>query len=123
VVEETEYPLAIECNAHLVVRALVNTLVNALHHGRTGGEVMVTTELVKLPSQSMAVICIRNPLGKAPCHKLIRGFGLGLSFVRMVVERHGGSMTASWWDTQTSQTVESTSATLRLEIPNVELGG
>ena len=121
VVEETKYPLAIECNAHLVVRALVNTLVNALHHGQTGGGVMVRTELVKLPSQSMAVICIRNPVGKAPCHKLIRGFGLGLSFVRMVMERQGGSMTASWWGTPTSQTVESTSATLRLEIPNVEL--
>ena len=32
-------------------------------------------------------------------------------------QRHGGSMTASWWGTQASVTVESTSATLRLEIP------
>jgi signal transduction histidine kinase len=79
VVEKTEYPLAIECNAHLVVRALVNTLVNALHHGQTGGEVMVCTELVKWPSQSMAVLCIRNPVDKAPSRKLIRGSGLGLS--------------------------------------------
>ena len=110
-------PLAIECNAHLVVPALVNTLVNALHHGQTGGEVMVCTELLKWPSQSMAVLCIRNPEDKAPSHKLIRGSGLGLSFVRMVTERHGGGMTASWWDTQASVTVESTSATLRLEIP------
>jgi CHASE2 domain-containing sensor protein/signal transduction histidine kinase len=122
VVEETEYPLAIECNAHLMVRALVNTLVNALHHGQAGGEVMVSTELVKLQPQAMAVLLIRNQVGKAPSHPLVRGFGLGLAFVRMVMERHGGSMTASWWGTPASSTFESSSATLRLEIPNVELG-
>lgn len=122
VVEETEYPLAIECDAHLMVRALVNTLVNALHHGQTGGQVFVRTELAPHPSQAMAVLEIRNQVGDAPSHPLVRGFGLGLEFVRMVMDRHGGNMQASWWAPEHhAPAAEEGTATLRLEIPNVHL--
>jgi hypothetical protein len=48
-------------------------------------------------------------------------FTLGLAFVRMAMARHGSNLTASWWGTQSSQTIKSTSVSLRLEIPKVEL--
>lgn len=124
VVEETEFPLAIECDAHLIVRALVNTLVNALHHGHAGGEVWVRTFLTSSDPQAMAVVEIHNQVGDYPRHPLVKGFGLGLEFVRMVMARHGGNMQASWWvpEHSASQQESEGLATLRLSLPNIHLG-
>jgi signal transduction histidine kinase len=122
VLEETDYPLAIECDAHLVVRALVNTLVNALHHGQTGGQIWVNTSRVERQTQGFAVVQIRNTVGEEPRDPMVRGFGLGLEFVRMVMARHGGTMQASWWDDLEDPRASTQGcATLLLELPNVQL--
>lgn len=122
VLKETDYPLAIECDAHLVVRALVNTFVNALYHGQTDGKVWVNTAMVERQAKMFAVVQIRNTVGEVPRDPMVRGFGLGLEFVRMVMARHGGTMQASWrGDLEDPSPSSNGCATLLLEFSNIQL--
>jgi CHASE2 domain-containing sensor protein/signal transduction histidine kinase len=120
VLKECEPPLAIDCDAHLVVRALVNALVNALNHGQKHCDVVIQTACVEEQQRNWAVVQVENKVGNNPHAPLIKGYGLGLKMIGAVMTQHGGTMYTSWCDPMTGvATSPKGQATLKLTFPSV----
>ncbi len=95
-------PLAAHGDERLLRRALRNLLENARRYG--GGDIRVSTE--RQPGRSVVRVCDRGPgvpealrerifeaFYRLPGHaEKEGGVGLGLSLVRQIAERHGGSV-------------------------------
>lgn len=88
----------------LVGRALVNLIDNAVKYGPHGGEVACTLETTEIAGRRVHVCTVRDRGPGFPPEEAERlfeafhqaadarpGVGLGLAFVRIVAERHGGS--------------------------------
>lgn len=87
---ETHALLRIMVDTHLIVRALLNLLHNAIRHGMPGSSVIIRTSPHAGQTQPMARIEILNPIGTThPSHD-VKGFGLGLKFVKTTMQRHDG---------------------------------
>lgn len=87
---ETPALLRIMVDTHLIVRALLNLLHNAIRHGVPGSSVIIRTSPHAGQSQAMARIEILNPIGALQPSNDIKGFGLGLQFVKTTMQRHNG---------------------------------
>lgn len=87
---ETQTLLRIEVDTHLMVRTLLNLLHNAIRHGVTGSQVTIRTSTLSAQGQPMARIEILNPIGNLQATNDIKGFGLGLKFVKTIALRHEG---------------------------------
>lgn len=92
----------------LVGRALVNLIDNALKYGPRGGEVACTLETTEIAGRRFHLCTVRDHGSGFPADEAERlfeafhqaadarpGVGLGLAFVRIVAERHGGSASAA----------------------------
>jgi two-component system sensor histidine kinase MtrB len=97
-------PLAIRCDRGLMERILVNLLLNALRHGappvrveaaRIGDRIEVAVEDggSGVPEGSEAAVFER--FHRAETGEGSRGVGLGLAFVKMAAEAHGGGACVS----------------------------
>jgi CHASE2 domain-containing sensor protein/signal transduction histidine kinase len=91
----------------LVGRALVNLIDNALKYGPEGGEVLCTLETVETDGRRAHICTVQDQGPGFPPEEADRlfeafhqaadarpGVGLGLAFVRIVAERHGGAVRA-----------------------------
>lgn len=87
---ETHSLLRVMVDTHLVIRALLNLLHNAIRHGVSGSQVTIRTSIHHDQKQSMARIEILNPIGNLQPLQDIKGFGLGLKFVKTTTLRHEG---------------------------------
>ncbi|WP_225896786.1 CHASE2 and HATPase_c domain-containing protein [Brevundimonas goettingensis] len=92
----------------LVSRALVNLIDNALKYGPRGGDVTCTLETMEIAGRRCHLCTVRDQGPGFPAEEAERlfdafhqaadarpGVGLGLAFVRIVAERHGGSVSAA----------------------------
>jgi signal transduction histidine kinase len=82
--------LRIMVDTQLIVRALLNLLHNAIRHGLSGGAVIIRTSPHEGQLHPMARIEILNPMGTLNPQPDVKGFGLGLQFVKTTIQRHGG---------------------------------
>jgi signal transduction histidine kinase len=87
---ETPALLRIMVDTHLIVRALLNLLHNAIRHGMPGSCVIIRTSPHAGQVQPMARIEILNPIGAMLPDNDVKGFGLGLKFVKTTIQRHDG---------------------------------
>lgn len=87
---ETHSLFRVMVDTHLVIRALLNLLHNAIRHGVSGSQVTIRTSIHHDQKQSMARIEILNPIGNLQPLQDIKGFGLGLKFVKTTTLRHEG---------------------------------
>ncbi len=96
---EPAEPLEVRCDGQLVRRVLANLVANALRYTPEGSRVTVSTGL--LGGQAVVRVSDRGPgvppeLAERIFDKFVQGekrpysTGLGLTFCRLVVERHGG---------------------------------
>ena len=96
-------PLTIRCDAELIKRVIINLLANALKFSPTGGEITITT----LATDQGIKVAIRDKGQGIPdeYHQIIfdkfaqvtdknskYGTGLGLTFCKMAVEAHNGTI-------------------------------
>jgi len=67
-----------------------NLLHNAIRHGMPGSCVIIRTSPHAGQVQPMARIEILNPIGAMLPDNDVKGFGLGLKFVKTTIQRHDG---------------------------------
>jgi CHASE2 domain-containing sensor protein/signal transduction histidine kinase len=92
----------------LVGRALVNLIDNALKYGPRGGTIVCTLETAEIGGRRFHLCTVKDQGPGFPPEEAERlfeafhqaadarpGAGLGLAFVRIVAERHGGSASAA----------------------------
>ncbi|OYU26936.1 MAG: hypothetical protein CFE41_13135 [Burkholderiales bacterium PBB2] len=96
-IEPSAEPVFVSCDQRLMVRVLVNLLVNAVRHGQMGSVVSVSQQVSSEAEGEREVVCwIRNHVATQGTHSssdpASRGFGLGREFVSNVVRRHGGQV-------------------------------
>lgn len=94
-IEPSAEPVFVNCDQRLMVRVLVNLLVNAVRHGQMGSVVAVSQHVTGDAHGERQVECwVRNHVATQGTHSssdpAARGFGLGREFVSNVVRRHGG---------------------------------
>ncbi|MFY7865590.1 CHASE2 domain-containing protein [Roseateles sp.] len=99
-IEPSAEPVFINCDQRLMVRVLVNLLVNAVRHGQMGSVVSISQHVSIEAGDERHVECwIKNHVATQGTHTnadpAARGFGLGREFVSNVVRRHGGQVTFS----------------------------
>jgi len=88
IVDESEaLPLFVKVNTRLMVRALVNLLVNAVkfspHHSSI-------TLQISQPCAHEVCISLKNTVATKTDEHLLAGFGLGLDFIDTVIYKHQG---------------------------------
>jgi signal transduction histidine kinase len=105
-VMESEEPITIVADSALLHGAVLNLVSNAIKYGKPGTEIRVTCSRgegdvaigvhnvgTPIPPESLARLF--DPYYRAPdVEKRRTGWGLGLAFVKRIVEKHGGSIRA-----------------------------
>ena len=105
-VMESQAPITIVADGALLHGAVLNLVSNAIKYGKPGSEIRVTCSRgqddvaigvhnlgAPIPPESLARLF--DPYYRAPdVEKSRAGWGLGLAFVRRIVEKHGGSIRA-----------------------------
>jgi CHASE2 domain-containing sensor protein/signal transduction histidine kinase len=85
--DSEELPLFVKVNTRLMVRALVNLLVNAVKFSPPESCIMLQ---ISQPSAQEVSISFKNTVAAESDEHLLAGFGLGLDFIDTVIEKHQG---------------------------------
>jgi K+-sensing histidine kinase KdpD len=85
--DSEELPLSVKVNTRLMVRALVNLLVNAVKFSPPESCIMLQ---ISQPSAQEVSISFKNTVAAESDEHLLAGFGLGLDFIDTVIEKHQG---------------------------------
>lgn len=88
--------LFVQVTSQLMVRALLNVLLNAIKYGEPGSAVTLDCNLSGSADQQNAEISVRNEVarpGSIPREAVLtKSCGIGLDFVQTVVRRHKGKL-------------------------------
>lgn len=128
--EEAGYPInktlptevvTIMGSAHLLTRCLTNLLNNAIHYAQTPALsidieetrviCIITDEGPGIPEQALDTVLEPFRRLEDSRSRHTGGTGLGLSIARMIVEKHGGSMTLS------NKQAPASGLTIHIELP------
>lgn len=95
--EISDQALFVQADATLMVRALLNLIINAIRHGEPDSSVTLTTQVQAQDNKiTRALVVIRNRTAPLPSEasrlSRAKGYGLGLAFVEQVAHKHGGSL-------------------------------
>ncbi|WP_158235924.1 CHASE2 domain-containing protein [Limnohabitans sp. B9-3] len=82
-------PLFVKVNTRLMVRALVNLLVNAVKFSPP--QSCITLQISQ-PSAHEVNISLKNTVAPQTDEHLLAGFGLGLDFIDTVIDKHQGEI-------------------------------
>jgi CHASE2 domain-containing sensor protein/signal transduction histidine kinase len=87
----------VQVNRRLLVRALVNVLVNAIKFSPAQSAVCIASSCTQSPSGVQVSLTVSNTIAAAASADdlapSMHGFGLGLDFVNQVVRKHQGTIT------------------------------
>jgi CHASE2 domain-containing sensor protein/signal transduction histidine kinase len=90
IVDDSEaLPLFVKVNTRLMVRALVNLLVNAVKFSPS--QSCITLQISQ-PSEHKVSISLKNTVATQTDEHLLAGFGLGLDFIDTVIVKHKGQI-------------------------------
>lgn len=84
----------VQVSTMLMVRVFMNLLLNAIKYGQPGSGVLISAEPAASGAQVDVVLSnqIASQGGAVDESIITNGFGLGLDFVRTVVQRHQGQL-------------------------------
>jgi CHASE2 domain-containing sensor protein/signal transduction histidine kinase len=87
--ENEALPLFVKVNTRLMVRAMVNLLVNAVKFSPPGSSIRLQ---IFQPNPQVVSICLKNTIATKPDEHMLTGFGLGLDFIDTVIHKHNGQI-------------------------------
>lgn len=85
--DSEELPLFVKVNTRLMVRALVNLLINAVKFSPP--QSCITLQISQ-PTAQEVNISLKNTVAPQTDENLLTGFGLGLDFIDTVIDKHQG---------------------------------